>query len=592
MLDRSPTQTATDWLNRFGTALEAGDVNEAVGLFAADSYWRDLVAFTWNIKTMEGGEAIATMLEATLVTTAPRQFVIRGEAKANAGAIEAWFTFETAVATGEGHLRLVNGRCWTLLTAITALKGHEERAGPTRIAGVEHGAKKGRRTWLDQRRADADELGRWRQPYCVIIGGGQGGIALGARLKRLGVPTLIVEKNARPGDSWRQRYRTLVLHDPVWYDHLPYLPFPDDWPVFTPKDKFGDWLEAYTRIMELDYWTASECLGARYDETAKEWSVAINRAGEELVLKPKQLVFATGAYGPPKTIDIPGRERFGGEIMHSSAYQTGEAYRGRNCIVIGSGSSAHDIGVDLWEHDANVTMVQRSPTIVVRSETMMELGFAALYSEQALAAGITTDIADRMFASIPFALMPQFQKPLYDAIRERDADFYERLEKVGFLLTFGEDDSGLLMQALRTASNYYLDVGCSELIASGKIGLKSGSELKELTSDALVLEDGTRIPADLVVMATGYKSMDSVVARLISSETGKRIGPFWGLGSGVRGDPGPWLGELRNMWKPTAQEALWFHGGNLHLSRHYSLYLALQIKARMEGLPTPVYGRP
>ncbi len=88
----------------------------------------------------------------------------------------------------------------------------------------------------------------------MIIGGGQGGIALGARLRQLGVPTIIVEKNARPGDSWRNRYRTLVLHDPVWYDHLPYIPFPEHWPVFTPKDKMGDWLEMYAKVMELNYW--------------------------------------------------------------------------------------------------------------------------------------------------------------------------------------------------------------------------------------------------------------------------------------------------------------------------------------------------
>ena len=101
---------------------------------------------------------------------------------------------------------------------------------------------------------------------CVIVGGGQGGIALGARLRRLGVPTLIVEKNERPGDSWRKRYKSLCLHDPVWYDHLPYLPFPDHWPVFSPKDKIGDWLEMYTKVMELNYWSSTTRCKARYDE--------------------------------------------------------------------------------------------------------------------------------------------------------------------------------------------------------------------------------------------------------------------------------------------------------------------------------------
>ena len=119
--------------------------------------------------------------------------------------------------------------------------------------GVSHGAIKDRKTWSERRKCEARELGYKTQLYVVIIGGGQGGIGLGARLRRLGVPTIIVEKNDPPGDSWRKRYKSLCLHDPVWYDHLPYLPFPDDWPVFSPKDKIGDWLESYTKIMELNY---------------------------------------------------------------------------------------------------------------------------------------------------------------------------------------------------------------------------------------------------------------------------------------------------------------------------------------------------
>ena len=108
------------------------------------------------------------------------------------------------------------------------------------------------------RGARPSELGYETQPDVVIIGGGQGGIALGARLRQLGVPTIIVERNERPGDSWRKRYKSLCLHDPVWYDHLPYIKFPDNWPVFSPKDKIADWLEMYTRVMELNYWSSTD----------------------------------------------------------------------------------------------------------------------------------------------------------------------------------------------------------------------------------------------------------------------------------------------------------------------------------------------
>ncbi len=220
----------------------------------------------------------------------------------------------------------------------------------------------------------------------------------------------------------------------------------------------------------------------------------------------------------------------------------------------------------------------------------MELGFAELYSEQALRRGITTEKADLLFASVPFRLMPSFQIPLYEEIAKVDAPFYDRLSAAGFLLDFGEDGAGLMAKALRTAAGYYIDVGASDLIADGEIKLKSGVEITEIDQRSVRFSDGTALPADVIIHATGYGSMDEMVARLISPAVADRVGRFWGYGSGVDGDPGPWEGELRNMWKPTNQEGLWFHGGNLHLSRHYSLYVSLEIKARMENIPTPVFG--
>ena len=121
------------------------------------------------------------------------------------------------------------------------------------------------------------------------------------------MPTIIVEKNPRAGDSWRNRYKSLCLHDPVWYDHMPYIPFPPNWPVFSPKDKIGDWLEMYTKVMELNYWGSTLCKSAKYDEKAKEWTVIVEREGKEIILKPKQLVFATGMPAGRSCRTFPGR---------------------------------------------------------------------------------------------------------------------------------------------------------------------------------------------------------------------------------------------------------------------------------------------
>ncbi len=586
------TRLAAVWLERFGGALARGDVPAAVALFGPECFWRDLVAFTWNIKTCEGREEIAAMLTSALPHTAPTDWRILGEASETDGVVQAWFTFETAAARGKGILRLREKLCWTLLTTMQELKGHEERRGPTRPLGVAHGALQGRRSWIDIKTEDEAALGSTRQPYCLIIGGGQGGIALGARLRRLGVPTVIVEKNSRAGDSWRNRYASLVLHDPVWYDHLPYLPFPDDWPVFAPKDKIGDWLEAYVKIMELDYWAGTEAVAASYDGDAGEWSVTVNREGRQLTLRPKQLVFATGAYGPPNVPHFAGEASFAGKILHSSQYTSGVEYAGKRCIVVGANSSAHDVCADLWEQGAHATMIQRSPTTVIRSETMLELGFKPLYSEQALQNGITTDIADLLFAATPYRVYPGPQRVLHEEIARRDVDLYDGLRGAGFLLDWGEDGSGLMMKALRTGSGYYIDVGASDLIVRGEIAVRSGVELVEVRPHSIVLSDGSELPADLIVLATGFQSMHEWVARIASREMADRVGPCWGLGSGVYRDPGPWQGEPRNMWKPTRQPGLWFHGGNLHLSRHYSQFLSLQLKARMEEIATPVYGIP
>jgi putative flavoprotein involved in K+ transport len=593
MLDQTPQTAVAQALSDLDAALTAADPEAAAALFEPDGYWRDLASFTWNIRTMEGRPAIAEMLAAQLGSVKPRGFAITpGETAEDGGGFQqAWIDFETEVGRGHGHVRIRDGKIWTLLTTLKELKGHEERRGPTRPHGVAHGADPNRKTWAEARAEEAATLGHTVQPYVVIVGGGQGGIGLAARLRRLDVPTIVIEKNARPGDSWRKRYKSLCLHDPVWYDHLPYLPFPDHWPVFSPKDKIGDWLEMYVKVMELNYWSSTEATSARWDEAAQEWEVRVRREdGQEVVLRPKQLVLATGMSGKPNVPVLPGQDLFRGEQHHSSQHPGPDGYKGKRVVVIGSNNSAHDIAAALWEAGVDVTMVQRSSTHIVRSEPLMKHGLGALYSEEAVAAGVTTDKADLIFASIPYAILADFQKPIYAKIREEDAAFYDGLEKAGFQLDWGADDSGLFMKYLRRGSGYYIDVGASQLIIDGKIKLKSG-QVARLTEDAVVLEDGTELPADVVVYATGYGSMNGWAADLISQEVADKVGKVWGLGSDTPKDPGPWEGEQRNMWKPTAQEGLWFHGGNLHQSRHYSQFLALQLKARQVGIETPVWGR-
>jgi len=585
------TARAQDWLSTFQAACEAGDAEAAAALFAPECFWRDLVAFSWNIVTVEGRAGVVDLLTECLVHTAPSGFRVTEPADEADGVVTAWIAFDTAVGRGTGLLRLTEAGAFTLLTTLDELTGHEEAKGSERPKGVVHGVDRDRLTWAERRERERIELGYTQQPYVLVIGGGQGGIALGARLRQLDVPTIVIDKQSRPGDQWRSRYASLCLHDPVWYDHLPYLKFPANWPVFSPKDKIADWLEAYTSTMEINYWTNTEARSAHYDEAEGEWTVEVLRDGQPVTLHPQQLVLATGMSGRPNVPEIPGAEKFRGDLHHSSKHPGPEEYKGKRAVVIGSNNSAFDICGALWEKGAaSVTMVQRSSTHIVRSDSLMAT-IGPLYSEEAVAAGMTTEKADLTFASLPYRILHTFQIPAYDAIREQDAEYYARLEKAGFELDFGDDDSGLFMKYLRRGSGYYIDVGAAELVANGDVALVRG-QLTELTEDEVVLEDGTRLPADLVVLATGYGPMTEWAAELISPEVADRVGKIWGLGSDTTKDPGPWEGEQRNMWKPTQQPGLWFHGGNLHQSRHYSQFLSLQLKARLEGIPTPVYGLP
>ncbi|MHA0285383.1 NAD(P)-binding domain-containing protein [Mycobacterium sp. C3-094] len=589
----TPQQRVDAWLADFEAALAVRDIERAAGMFAVDGFWRDLVSFTWNLKTLEGRDQITDMLTARLAETDPSGFATREEPTQDGDVVSAFIQFETAAGRGTGHLRIKDDagedKAWTLLTALQELKGHEERKGATRVLGAVHGDDPDPRSWAEKKAAEDAELGRTIQPYTLVIGGGQGGIALGARLRQLGVPAIVVDKHERPGDQWRKRYKSLCLHDPVWYDHLPYLPFPQNWPVFAPKDKIGDWLEFYTRVMEVPYWSKTTCLSATFDDAEGRWTVEVDRNGERLTLHPTQLVLATGMSGKPYVPTLPGQDVFRGDQHHSSQHPGPDAYAGKKAVVIGSNNSAHDICKALYENGVDVTMVQRSSTHIVKSDTLMDIGLGDLYSERALAAGMTTEKADLTFASLPYRIMHEFQIPLYDQMRERDKEFYDRLEAAGFELDWGADGSGLFMKYLRRGSGYYIDVGACDMVADGRIKLAHG-QVDHLTEDSVVLADGTELPAQVVVYATGYGSMNGWAADLIGQDVADKVGKVWGLGSDTPKDPGPWEGEQRNMWKPTQQPNLWFHGGNLHQSRHYSLYLALQLKARYEGLPTPVYG--
>lgn len=570
------------WLEKFGAALKAGDGAAVAGLFLPEGLWRDYLALGWTLATHEGAEAITAFANARAADSGIGGFA----SEAPAGASEGFITFETALGRGEGYVRLMGEQCFTLLTALKELKGFEEPLRGRRHSGVVD--ETGQRTWEDVRHDDVEQWSESNPPYVLVIGAGQGGLALGARLKMLGVPCLLVDKYPRVGDQWRSRYKSLLLHDPVWYDHMPYVPFPDHWPVYTPKQKMGDWLEYYAGIMELGIWTSTECKGISRDPATGKWRVDLVRDGKPVTLVPEHLVMAVGNAGFPITPTFPGQETFKGHQCHSSAHPGGEGLAGQRVIVVGANNSAHDICADLVSHGAEPVMIQRSSTLIVRQSTMEKI-LAGAYSQEVFDAGLTTAKADLLGASVPFRLAEKVNKAAWDQIRVEEAPFYQRLTDAGFQIDFGPDDTGIAMKFQRTSSGYYVDVGASEMVADGRIKVRSGVTIERIDEDGLVLSDGSHERADRIIYATGFGDMKQWVARLINPDVAERIGKTWGYGSGFPGDPGPWEGEMKNLWKPTPEPGLWFMAGNLAMARSYSQYLGLQLKARYEGLPVEPY---
>jgi cation diffusion facilitator CzcD-associated flavoprotein CzcO len=281
-------------------------------------------------------------------------------------------------------------------------------------------------------------------------------------------------------------------------------------------------------------------------------------------------VLATGGVsGTPYRPSIPGLDAFGGTVVHSSAFGDGREYDVERAVVLGTGNSGHDVAQELHARGVRVTMVQRSPTCVVSlvpSGTMVY----ALYSEH----DAIEDI-DLVTAAVPYPVLRESYQHLTRKTCELDRPLLDRLHAVGFETDFEPDGTGFHMKYLRRGGGYYINVGCSDLIADGKIGLVQARDTAGFVPEGLQMNDGTVVPAELVVLATGYENQQESVCRLFGDEVAERVGPIWGFDEDF---------ELRNMWKPTGQERFWIMGGNLLESRLHSRFLALQIKADLEGL--------
>jgi len=571
-----------NWLQSFNEVIsQQKNIDESKkilsNLFFEDSHWRDILALTWKIQTVSGKSNVIENLLNKIMDFSAKSFQIdqrrtppREVIRAGENVIEVILRFKTKFGNCESVVRLCedqerkgNFKAWSILTALSDLNSSNKK-NLEQYQNILEGPN-----WLDKR--NEDRLYKNREPEVIVIGSGQAGLSIAARLKQQNIDTLIVDKNERVGDNWRNRYHSLKLHNQTHVNHLPYMPFPSTWPTFIPKDKLAGWFEYYVESMELNVWTNTKFIGAEYNENKKHWNVKLKLSnGTIKIMKPKHIVMAVGVSSVPNRNKIPGINDYKGKVIHSVDYDSGKHYNGKNVLVYGTGTSAHDVAQDLYVHGANVKIVQRSPSMVVNVEPSAQLPYQ-LYNE-----GPNTDDCDLITISSPLEVLKKTHQLLTQKTKKIDKPLLDKLTSVGFKLEYGEENSGWQFKYLTRGGGYYFNVGASDLIADGKIKVIQFSDIVNFLSSGIEMKSGEKFDIDLMVTATGYKGQEYVVEELFGKPVADKIGPIWGIDDERQ--------ELRNMWIQTKQPGLWFHAGSLAQCRIFSKFLALQIKATQQGI--------
>ncbi|KDR72505.1 hypothetical protein GALMADRAFT_228792 [Galerina marginata CBS 339.88] len=573
-VESNAPQVAKEWFQQLTSFISDADVDGVLSLFCEDALWRDANAFTWDLRTFDGSAKIRTFLEARLKITGVqalkwKEFVRYQKPFPDTIWILGLFNFETEVGFCTAVFRLVPSstgkwKAYTMFTNLDNLKSFPEKIGFLRRQENVPGG-----VWSKQRRR---EMEFETSPSVLIVGGGQSGLMLAARLKYLGISTLVVEQDSRIGDSWRKRYNSLCLHFPVWYDHMPYIPFPATWPKYTPGAKMAEWLESYAKLLELNVWTSSKVLGSTQEPDGK-WTVNIQvSSGVKHVFRVKHFVLATGlGDAVPRVPDISNQNTFYGSVIHSSQYQTATPFKNQKVLVVGAGNSGHDIASDLAKDGIDVTLLQRSSTFVMNLDSGWKYVGGALYHEE----GPPIEIADLLTHSIPHLLLEggMAQRGAV-AIMADQKELIDGLNAVGYKTNFGLKDAGILLTLKQNGGGHYFDIGATQLIIEEKIKIKSGTEIKTYNERGVEFEDGTKLDVDAVIYATGCGDMRNFTRLICGDDIAKQCPPMTGVNE---------EGEM-SWFRALPVNGLWYMHGNLSLNRFYTKHIAMYIKAQEEGL--------
>ncbi|KAI1261972.1 flavin-containing monooxygenase [Xylariaceae sp. FL1019] len=567
---------AIDWLSKLQLSFDKKSFDDLSGLFLENCWWRDWAGLTWDIRTQHGREAISTYLRgATNQLTAIDSVKSGGlqPALSDIGGtiwIQSGFTFRTPHGEGKGLVRLVNigpqeWKAWTVFTQLEQFdfkkkldvqrdtKTAQPRAAKPPSAAVGPG----------------DDL------PVLIVGAGQSGLMVGARLKSMGIKYLIVDQSDRIGGRWNDRYNTMTMHTPIYSDHYPFVKYPSNWPKWLNKDDLIKFMVHYADLLDLDISLSTNVTKIAYDESAKRYQVELKGPNGEQRLSPRQVVLALGLFGDrPNIPDIPGRESFKGleyhAIKHKSARQVPDLDK-KKVAVIGSSTTAHDLAQDFVNCGAKeVTMIQRSPIFSMSSQATEAIMFSTYGSS-----GLSTEEADIVANSFPIKLVRAMSIGITQMASQIDKEMLDGLKKAGLALKTGQDGYGILDHQLIYGGRFYFDQGANEMIIDGRIKVRSCQDgISKIHANGLTLADGTDVDADVIVLATGYKPPTDFVERLMGPDGAKKAGPFTGWDSEH---------ERKGCWRPMGLPGLWYMTGSFTMCRALSLPLSLQIAAVEKG---------
>ena len=567
------------WLAEFESALQDCDTSRLAALFVEDSSLRDSGALTFDYRQFHGRDALTDRLLKSVEHVHPTNMRFSvdwpvPEVRDDPPVVSIFFTFEVKAGEAVGLLHGVPdpssrfgflGRA--LYTRLEQVRGTPHTGVHPRGRGFV--AARAGENWLEARtRRQAFED---TDPQVLVVGAGQAGVMTGAYLQKLGVPYLIVDSNAEAGDNWRKRYRSLTLHNPIEMNGFPLLRYPEHYPQYLSRDLVADWLKIYSSYFDLDIWFSTRFAGADYDDGTGTWvATVVTSADRRRELHPQHIVLASGGIGgKPNIPDLPGMATFTGHTMHSSAFTDASEWVGKKAIVVGMGSSGHDIALDLASHGSDVTMIQRGPIMVQNIDTANQ-AYAGYFD------GTPTDHVDLQYGvGLIQPLRLAASKEYHARAKVMDADLLAGLRAAGVRLHDGYQGAGWLDLYLRTGGGYYLNVGASEAIIDGTISVVQADRIASFVPGGLRLDDETVLEADLVVLATGYQNRQAEVEDWFGVDVACRIGPIARLDS---------EGEWANMWGQTAQPGLWFNGGGLNQVRPGSKVLTNLIKADLDGL--------